>query len=338
MSNILAGDIGGTKTLLQISTVEGVRLQKSFCSAAYVNLADILNEFLREAGISKISAACFAVAGPVRGRRVTLTNLPWCVDADEIAARFAIERVSLINDFEGTGLGLSALQRDDLLTLQTGQALAKGVRLVVGAGTGLGVGWLTCCAVDSCAGDTDNDYTAHPSEGGHMDFAPCDATQVALLNYLQQRHGHVSYERIVSGTGLVTLLEFLRDSGRAVPSTQLLNKMAEGDPAAAITQAAQHENELIARMALDLFVSIYGAFVGNLALLMLPRGGIYVAGGIAAKIASPMQQGGFLHAFRDKGRFANLLEMFPVHLVTNPNVGLLGARLVAQRTDVSIGM
>ena len=333
MSYILAGDIGGTKTLLQISTANGTgtATQKSCLNAAYSNLADILDEFLREAGISKISAACFAVAGPVQGRRVTLTNLPWCVDADEIAARFAIERVNLINDFEGTGLGLSALQEDYLLTLQTGQAQANDVRLVVGAGTGLGVGWLTCCP-----GDTDKDYIAHPSEGGHMDFAPCDATQVALLHYLQQRHGHVSYERIVSGAGLVTLLEFLRDSGRAVASAQLIKMMAEGDPAAAITQAAQHENEPIARMALDLFVAIYGAFVGNLALLMLPRGGIYVAGGIAAKIANHMQQGGFLHAFRDKGRFADLLETFPLHLVTNPNVGLLGARLVAQRTDVGV--
>ena len=332
MSNILAGDIGGTKTLLQISTVEGVLLQKSFCSAAYSNLTDILDEFLRESGISKISSACFAVAGPVRSRRVTLTNLPWCVDADEIAARFAIERVTLINDFEGTGLGLSALQENDLLTLQTGQAQAKGVRLVVGAGTGLGVGWLTCSSAD-----TENDYTAHPSEGGHMDFSPSDATQVALLHYLQQRHGHVSYERIVSGTGLVTLVEFLRDSGRAAISAQLINNMAEGDPAAAITQAAQQDNEPIARMALDLFVSIYGAFIGNLALLLLPRGGIYVAGGIAAKIATDMQQSGFLHAFQDKGRFANLLKTFPVHLVTNPNVGLLGARLVAQRTDIALG-
>ena len=163
-----------------------------------------------------------------------------------------------------------------------------------------------------------------------MDFAPRDATQYALLHYLQQRHGHVSYERIVSGGGLVSLLEFLRDSGRAVPSMQLLKQMAEGDPAAAIARAAQHENEPIARMALDLFISIYGAFVGNLALLMLPRGGIYVAGGIAAKIASIMQQGEFVRAFRDKGRFAGLLETLPLHIVTNPHVGLLGANLVSR--------
>ena len=354
MSYILAGDIGGTKTLLQISTVAGTTpvLQKSFCSTTYANLADMLDEFLREAGVNKISAACFALAGTVNGRLATLTNLPWRVDADAIAARFDIARVSLINDFEGVGLGLSALQEHDLLTLQAGHApssalqsgalpssslqsspsqsshaQAGGVRLVVGAGTGLGVGWLTCCPAGP-----DNAYTAHPSEGGHMDFAPRDATQYALLHYLQQRHGHVSYERIVSGGGLVTLLEFLRDSGRAVPSMQLLKQMAEGDPAAAIARAAQHENEPIARMALDLFISIYGAFVGNLALLMLPRGGIYVAGGIAAKIAADMQQGAFLHALRDKGRFANLLEMFPVHLVTHPNVGLFGARLAACRT------
>ena len=164
-----------------------------------------------------------------------------------------------------------------------------------------------------------------------MDFAPVDATQYELLQYLQQRHGHVSYERIVSGPGLVAILEFLRGSGCSAPSVQLTAAMEEGDAAAAISQFAQQDNELIARMALDLFVRIYGAFVGNLALAALPRGGIYIAGGIAAKISAVMQQGAFLRAFLDKGRYTELLGTLPVHIVTNPQVGLLGASLTAQR-------
>ena len=329
MNYLLAGDIGGTKTLLQISATDKPRapvLKKSYRSTDYAGLAEMLDEFLREAGTQKIDSACLALPSAISGRRVKLTNLPWEVDADAIAARFAIAQINLINDFEAVGLGIAALQATDLLTLQAGAAQTRGVRLVVGAGTGLGVGWLT-----SNASGQGDDYTAHPSEGGHMDFAPSDATQNELLHYLQQRHGHVSYERIVSGPGLVAIFEFLRDSGRAAPSPQLLKAMAEGDAAAAIAQSAQHGIEPIAHMALDLFVSIYGAFVGNLALAMLPRGGIYIAGGIAAKISTDMQQGGFLRAFRDKGRFAGLLETLPLTIVTNPNVGLLGANLVARR-------
>lgn len=164
-----------------------------------------------------------------------------------------------------------------------------------------------------------------------MDFAPVDTTQYALLQYLQQRHGHVSCERIVSGSGIEAIFEFLRDTGRGAPSAQLVAAIKEGDAAAAITQFARQCDEPIARMALDLFIRIYGAFVGNLALAALPRGGIYVAGGIAAKIAATMRRGDFLRAFHDKGRYTGLLETLPLHIVTNPQVGLLGASLTAQR-------
>ena len=324
MSYFLAGDIGGTKTLLRLSAADGSEplLQKSCPSAGYAGLAEMLDEFLREAGTTEIVAACFALAGPVSGRKVKLTNLPWEVDADALAARFAIPRISLINDFEAVGLGIAALQPADLLTLQAGDTQAQGVRVVVGAGTGLGVAWLSWQG---------NGYTVHPSEGGHMDFAPADATQYEMLQYLQGRHGHVSYERIVSGPGLAAIFEFLHDSGRGTPSPQFKAALAGGDAAAIIAQFAQRGDEPIARMAMDLFVRIYGAFVGNLALAALPRGGIYIAGGIAAKIAAVMQQGAFLRAFLDKGRFSGLLETLPLHIVTNPQVGLLGAGLTAQR-------
>lgn len=322
MNNFIAGDIGGTKTLLRISAADGVPLlQKSYPSAEYAGLGEIVEEFLREAGGSHVAAACFALAGPVTGRRVQLTNLPWEVDADALAARFSISRISLVNDFEAVGHGIAALLPDDLLTLQPGEPPTRNARLVVGAGTGLGVAWLSC---------QDGGYAVHASEGGHMDFAPADADQYELLRYLQRRHGHVSYERIVSGPGLVAIFEFLRDTGLAEPSPQLVAAMGEGDGAAALTHFAQQGDELIAKMVEYLFLSIYGAFVGNLALAALPHGGIYVAGGIAAKIPAAMQQGVFLRAFRDKGRFAGLLETFPLHVVTNPLVGLLGASLLVK--------
>ena len=327
MTYFLSGDIGGTKTLLRISATlqerEPLR-QKSFASGAYAGLADIVDEFLAEAGIRNISSACFALAGSVDGRSVKLTNLPWVVDGDALAARFGIGHVALINDFEAVGYGVAALQAGDLLTLQDGNEQAGEVRLVVGAGTGLGVAWLS---------SQNGTYNVHPSEGGHMDFAPADDTQGLLLRYLQHRYGHVSYERIVSGPGLITIFDFMRDTGLASPSAQLLDAMKQGDAAAAITLFSQRSDEAIARMVVDLFLSVYGAFVGNAALVALPRGGIYVAGGIAAKISGQIKTSEFLNAFLSKGRFAGLLATLPLHIVLNANIGLMGANLYAHRPE-----
>lgn len=327
MDYFLAGDIGGTKTLLQIFKAGEARaplLRKSYPSAGYAELAHIVEEFLREANVPAVVSACFALAGPVSGRRVTLTNLPWVVDADALAAKFGFTEVKLINDFEAVGLGVAALQATDLFSMQQGEPHGQGSRLVVGAGTGLGVAWLTWQGAH---------YTVHPSEAGHIDFAPTDALQYGLLQHLQQRHGHVSYERIVSGPGLVAIYEFLRDTHQAAPSPSLLHALSTGDKAAVIASFASERNEQIAQQALQLFMQIYGAFVGNMALAALPRGGIYVAGGIAAKIIVHMQQGEFLRAFLDKGRFQFLLSSLPVCIVTNPQVGLLGASLVTQEEN-----
>lgn len=324
MAYFLSGDIGGTKTLFSLGSADkrSPLLQKSYQSASYASLAEMLDAFLAEAGMRDITAACFALAGPVAGRVVKLTNLPWLVDGDALAARYGIKHVVLINDFEAVGNGIAALQAADLLTLQTGNEVSQGVRLVVGAGTGLGVAWLS---------SQDGVYQVHPSEAGHMDFAPTDDMQGLLQRYMQHRHGHVSYERIVSGPGLNAIFEFLRDTGIAAPSAQLLKSMEEGDAAAAITQFSQSSDDAIARMTVDLFLSAYGAFVGNLALATLPRGGIYIAGGIAAKISRKMQGGTFMDALLSKGRFGELLASLPVHIVLNPDVGLMGSNLIAQR-------
>ena len=323
----LSGDIGGTKTLLQLNSAgneHAPTLKKSYASAAYTDLAEIVEDFLAEAGIRKISAACFALAGPVNGSVVKLTNLPWVVDGDALAARCSLQRVVLINDFEAAGYGVAALQAADVLTLQTGIEQAGGVRLVIGAGTGLGVALLVW---------HEGRYQVYPSEAGHMDFAPADEMQSLLLRFLQQRHGHVSYERIVSGPGISAIFEFIHETGFASPSVQLIKAMDEGDAAAAISQFALQGEEEIARMTMDLYLSVYGAFMGNMALASLPRGGIYVAGGIAAKIFAQMQGGMFMNAFLSKGRFAQLLSTLPVRVVLNPEVGLLGANLYAQRYE-----
>ena len=324
MTYYLSGDIGGTKSLLSISAADAriPLLQKSYASAAFAGMSEILDDFLAEAGVRNIKSACLAVAGPVMGRVVSFTNLPWEIDGDALAERYGIKQVALVNDFEAAGYGIDALTSADLLTLQTGNEVTQGARLVMGAGTGLGVAWLTW---------QQGAYRVHPSEAGHMDFAPADDIQVLLLRYLQQRHGHVSCERIVSGPGLVSIFEFMRDTGLAVPSPRLLAAMAKEDAAAALTQFAQLDDEPIARMTLDLFLSVYGAFAGNLALAALPRGGVYVAGGIAAKIAAQMQGGEFMKAFLSKGRYTGLLAKLPLHIVLNPNIGLLGANLIAQR-------
>ncbi|MEI7842146.1 MAG: glucokinase [Gallionellaceae bacterium] len=323
MALYLAGDIGGTKTLLQIFKEGSVReplFRKSYSSAAHACLEDIVATFLAEAKLSNVKAACLALAGPVSGRVVSLTNLPWVVNADQLEARFGIERIKLINDFEAVGLGVAAMKQADLLSLQQGVEQGLGLRVVVGAGTGLGVAWLNV---------QNEKYIVHPSEGGHLDFAPIDETQYELLRYLQQRHHHVSYERIVSGPGLVTIYEFLRDTQRAVPSAEMITAMTEGDASAAISLFASEHQEPIAVKSLDLFTQIYGAFVGNIALVALPRGGIYIAGGIAAKISAQMQNGCFMQTFLDKGRFKDLLSTLPMFIVLNPDIGLLGASLQA---------
>ena len=321
MTYILSADIGGTKTLLRLAQKNTAPLlQKSFASAAYAGLPAMLKEFLKETGKLNIAAACFAVAGPVAGRRAQLTNLPWAVEADAIAAEFSIPSVALINDFEAVGYGVAALQSHQLLALQTAAEKAQATRIVVGAGTGLGVAWLTW---------ENGSYHVHPSEGGHLDFAPTSDLEYGLLKFLQQRHGHVSYERIVSGPGLLTIYEYLRDSHVAQPSAALLQAMETQDASAAISRFALDSDEEIANLALDLFVKIYGAFVGNLALAALPRGGIYIAGGIAAKIISRIQQGEFMRAYLDKGRFSNLLASLPLHIVLEPQIGLLGAEQFA---------
>lgn len=320
---LLAGDIGGTKTLLQLFEAGGsILAERRFDSAAFASLERVVAGFLGDFPSLSLAAACFGVAGPVEGGRANITNLPWQIDAAQIAVEFRIPQVRLINDFQAVAYGIEALESRDLATLQAGVPQQGGVRAVIGAGTGLGEGFMVWQG---------GYYAAFPSEGSHADFAPTDALQIELLRYLAARYGHVSYERLVSGPGLVSIFEFLRASRGQQASAELQTAMKAGDPAAAISDCAMGGKDDLAELALDLFVRIYGAEAGNLALKVLARGGVYIAGGIAPQIMGKLRDGEFLRAFADKGRFAGLLGDIPVHVVLNPKVGLLGAARVAER-------
>jgi glucokinase len=324
LTGVLIGDIGGTRALLELLVERAGVLrsvhEQSYRSEEFSGLDALLDNFLAlepvKRGAARIDAACFSVAGPVEGRASTLTNLNWNVDALAISARLGIPDVLLVNDFAAVGHGIGELGEHDLMTLQRGVAQPHGTRLVVGAGTGLGVCML------SWQGDG---YAVHPSEGGHTDFAPIDDAQDILLASMRRAFGRVSYERLVSGPGLLRIFSVLEDGGAGQPSRQLREAMQRQDAAAAISEFAISKTDPLAAHALDLFVDIYGAFAGNMALATLARGGVYIAGGIARQIARKLGDGSFVRAFTHKGRFSDLLRRYPLYIVTDPKVGLKGA-------------
>ncbi len=328
MKYVLAADIGGTKTLFQLTMEnDDVLFEQEYVSQQFESFDLVLTEFLGQAQLKhyEIDRACFAVAGPVFGRDANVTNLPWQLNADELAKNFNIKHVHLCNDFEAVAHGIACLAEDELVTLQQGEVDETMPRAVIGAGTGLGQALLFPVA---------NGWQVVSTEGGHTDFAPTDKMQVLLLEHLIERFGHVSYERVVSGVGLVTIYKFLRAYGMENENPQLREAMMTGDPAAAISRFANDQQDTLAVESLDLFIQIYGAQAGNLALTVTPRGGLYLAGGIAAKNIERFKQGQFMDAFVAKGRMKPLMEKIPVHLIIQAKVGLLGARLLARKIIV----
>jgi len=323
---ILAGDIGGTKTLMQIASLTDedyeVICEKSYASADHETFSDVVTLFLEEhsTNVNKIGVACFGVAGPVSDsanrQTAKVTNLPWQLDTQQLGTLTQIPRVYLINDFEAVGYGIETLGVNDFFSLRTGAGRLHAPRVVLGAGTGLGVAQLIW---------QHDHYTVVAAEGGHIDFAPTTPQQIALLQFLLQRFDHVSYERLLSGPGLVNIYEYLRDSGFAAETEALQQATKRTDPAAAIADYAINNHDALASEALDLFIAIYGALAGNLALINLAFGGVYIAGGIAPKIIDRFHSDRFLRAFANKGRMTPLLEVMPVHVVMNPRVGLRGA-------------
>lgn len=327
---VLAGDIGGTKTRLQIADCMAgrcrvVRAQR-FDSGAHDGLSAIVREFLKGERSKSFKAACFGIAGPIRetpqGQRVKVTNLPWEIHGRELKRHFNFPRLALINDFQAVGYGIAAMGKKDLVVLQKGKAVKQGPRAVIGAGTGLGQGLLVW---------NRDHYAPIATEGGHANFAPTNELQIELTRYLLKTAGRTSWELVLSGHGLARLYAFMKERGAAPESVALAQAMRGGDPAAAITRAALEQSDALANETLDLFVDIYGAQAGNLALTAGATGGVYIAGGIAPKIISKLTDGRFLRAFCGKGKMSPYVETIPVQVVTNPDVGLIGAALAATR-------
>jgi glucokinase len=303
---ILAGDIGGTKTILRASGDDGEAIERRYDSGGHPTFDDLLAEFLALVD-GPVDAACFAVAGPVIAGRGDVTNLSWVIEAKSLAAKFPIGTVSIINDFHAVALGVPLLGADDLHPLHAGERVKEAPIAILGAGTGLGEAFVTF------AGDA---WTVIPSEGGHADFAPQDEVQARLYVELHERFGHVSWERLVSGHGLVNIFTFL--GGDEIDPARVAELANEGDPRALD--------------AMRILVDVYGAEAGNMALRVLARGGVFLAGGVAAKNVRFFTDGRFIEAFVRKGRFRELLETIPVDLITNERVGLLGAAELARRT------
>jgi glucokinase len=322
---VLSGDIGGTKTRLAIIIVDGTQLhterEQSYPSRDYAEFDELLEDFLLGSDVPQ--RAAFGIAGPVQGRVAQTTNLPWHIDAGAIQKKLGIESCKLLNDLEATACGLPALGRDDLLTLHEGAPNSIGNAAVIAAGTGLGEAGLYWDG---------QQYQPFATEGGHTSFSPSDEMEVALLRHLQQDHGHVSWERIVSGPGLVNLHKF-HCLYRAIPIPDWLqHEMHEGDAASAIAKAALSERDELSSETLNWFVRLYGAEAGNLALKVMSRGGLYLGGGIAPKILPRLQNGAFLDAFFNKGRMRPLLDAMPVKVILNDRAALYGPALHASNS------
>lgn len=318
---VLSGDVGGTKTLLALyegkdaASLRETRRQR-YENAGRDGLAPILADFVRRT--EPLDAAVVGVAGPVEEDVCTATNLPWVIDARKLAAQLSIPRTALINDFEAVALGIDELSEDSLVVLQDRRLDPKAPRAVLGAGTGLGE------AIIVPTGQGLPRVLA--TEGGHVDFAPRDDTEIDLLRFARERYARVCVERVVSGPGLALVYDHVVASGAAPPCPAVRDADPGADRSALISEAALERGDPAARLALDRFVSLYGAEAGNLALKCLPFGGLYVAGGVAPKIIDALTTGGFIEAFRAKGRMKPLLDRVRVSVVMDPAVGLLGAR------------
>jgi len=293
--------------------------RKPYPSRDYAGLDEIVAAFARSHSLN-VDHACFGVAGPVADNVAVTTNLPWRVDARALAVAFKLQTATLLNDLEANAWGIAALGDEDFHTLHSGATQAAGHAAVIAAGTGLGE-----------AGLFWDGHRHHPfaSEGGHASFSPANALEAALLAHLIARFGHVSWERVLSGPGLVNLHAFLLAHRRSATPPWLDDEMRTGDPAAAIAQAALLERDDTCIEALALLVRLYGAEAGNLALKLMATGGVYLGGGIAPRILPALTTGAFMAAFLDKGRMRGLLEAIPVRVILNDQTALLGAALRA---------
>ncbi len=317
---ILAGDIGGTSTRLAYFEVQNgklkSRINEKFSSRAHKGLEEIVRAFLQKHSI-QVEHAAFGIAGPVRQQRVEATNLPWVIDAAALKSELVTADVFLLNDLEANTYGIFELAPSDFAIINAGAPADGGNIAVISAGTGLGEAGATWDG---------SRFVVYATEGGHTDFAPRDELEIELLLYVQKRlGGRVSYERLLSGPGIYTIYQFLRDTKRGAEEKWLREEMQHGDPSAIVSQHGLNGKSELCVHTLDLFVKLYGAESGNLALKMMATRGVFVGGGIAPKILPKMQSGAFMQAFAEKGRFENLLRSIPVRVLLNDQAALLGA-------------
>ncbi|MGD8226522.1 MAG: glucokinase [Desulfobacteraceae bacterium] len=316
---VLAGDVGGTKTNLGLFQVGKMRpsprVMETYSSKDAPDLEHIISRFLDKLK-TKIASACFGVAGPVQGGRSKTTNLPWTISENSIKKRFKWNHVKLINDLTATAYAIPLLTNTELHALNEAKG-AKGQNLgLIAPGTGLGMALLIW---------VEDRYIPVASEGGHADFGPNDLMEAELWAYLYERWDHVSVERVLSGSGLFNIYVWLRDSGRHIEPSWLADKIKATDPARAIGEAAMEKKDPLCEEALDIFVSLFGAVAGNLALTGMTTGGVYLGGGIPPKILPKLEEDTFIQAFTNKGRFKNLMEKIPVRVILNDRAALLGA-------------
>ena len=321
---ILAGDIGGTKSIFGIfSEKSGLRsplAQATYPTREYPSLEAMVAGFLSMFKY-QIRSACFGIAGPVVDGKTVTTNLPWRVDEKLLTQDLAIPSVRLLNDLEALALAVPYLKGDDLHVLSPGRPQRGGAMAVIAPGTGLGEAYLTW---------NGSGYLTHPSEGGHCDFAPRNPLEMDLLRYLQGRFDHVSYELVCSGRGIPNLFAYLRDAGIAEEPPWLHERIEDADdPVPILLEGAMTREpacELCTR-TLDLFLSILGAEAGNLALKVMATGGLYLGGGIPGRILPHLINGPFLPSFKNKGRLSHVLDIIPVHVILNPQAALMGAAI-----------
>ncbi len=340
MKTVIAGDIGGTNTRLQAVQVEPTSkiyhtvFEREYSSHSFSNFHFILTDFIE--AITKnldlslsTTDSCFAIAGPIssdeNGIQVAkVTNLPWTIENKKIKDNFGFSSVRLINDFEAIAHGLITLTKNDFFQIQKGLPINTAPKIIIGAGTGLGV----CQVIYHPTG-----YCVIPSEGGHCDFAPNNEQQIELLKFLLTQYTHLSYDRLLSGQGIENIFSFISANKGQCYSNFIDQVNNAADPAASISNA--FSTEPLARETITLFMSIYGAQAGNLALTNLAYGGVFLAGGIAPKLIEQFQLPNFLDAFKHKGRMSALMSKFPISIIVNTGAGIRGAAVIAGKAGAT---
>jgi len=315
--NYLVGDIGGTNTRLLLSKQNGDFLEKDYFSQNFNSLNDVIDKFYTDYNIDNdIDAACFAIAGPIENGSVSVTNLPWVVDEEQLKHHLRATRVKLVNDFYAVAKGISKLDQNDIVIVQQGKNPVNSNIAIIGAGTGLGAAHII---IDS------NNYNIYTSEAGHAGFSPENTLQSELLLWMQQQYNHVSLEMLLSGKGLLNIYNFFKTVKGINESENVKSAIMQNITPRIITEVALKNGDELCRKTLSCFIDIYGAATGNIALHYYPVGEVYIAGGIAAKIKDKILSPAFIKGFINKGLLTEKMKNITVKLITQEKVGLFGA-------------